>query len=67
MSWEYLDQGFQILFGSAKSNANLRELQKCYQIKHNIYVWCKIPEFRLLSQTTTEKAELVLVLHGLDS
>lgn len=35
MSWEFLDHGFQILFGSAKSNANLRELQKCYQIKHS--------------------------------
>lgn len=35
MSWEYLDHGFQILFGSAKSNANLREVQKFHEIKHD--------------------------------
>lgn len=35
MSWEYLDHGFQVLFDSAKSNANLREMQTSYEIKHD--------------------------------
>lgn len=67
MSWEYLDHGFQILFHLAKSNANFREVQKYYEIKHD-QLMCGERFQNFISWDSNWKGrELALVLHNLDS